>query len=72
MSTVHRKITSSTNFYFMTTDQENVTFIVTKQGNCYIFVQQSVKKNTCMINRQRKSKVTEKSSEMGRFSRFAS
>ena len=71
MSTVHRKTTTfSTNFDFMTTAQKNVVFIVTKQGNFYIFVRRSDKKSTCMINRQRQSKITQKGSEMSRFFRF--
>lgn len=39
MSKAYGKTTKfSTNFDFMTTPQKNLVFIVTKQGNLYIFV----------------------------------
>ena len=68
MSKAYGKTTTfSTNFDFMNTAQKNFVFIVTKQGNC-----DEIKNNTCMVSRQRQSKITQKGSEMSSFSRFAS
>src|SRR6218665_1511961 len=66
--------TLSTNFDFTATAPKHFVFIVIKQG--YFLYCRScglIKKNsTCMVNRQRQSKITHNGSEVIRFSRFAS
>ena len=72
MSKAYGKTTIfSTNFDFMSTAQRNFVFIVTKQLLHFCLCGE-IKNNTCMVNRQRQSKITQKGSEMGSFSGFAS